>query len=69
MFDETLFKNSSDLDLVNYNLVRCNLEAFGKKVASRPGVLRTLVSFGLFSLEPFTRKLSFDVECKKRNLS
>jgi len=44
MFDETLFKNSSDLDLVNYNFVRCNLEAFGKKVASRPGVLRTLVS-------------------------
>ncbi len=40
MFDETLFKNSSDLDLVNYNLVRCNLEAFGKKVASQPGVLR-----------------------------
>jgi len=66
MFDETVFKNSSDLDLVDYNLVRCNLEAFGKKVASRPGVLRTLVSFGLFSLEP-SPKLLF--ECKKRNLS
>ena len=44
MFDETVFKSSSDLDLVNYNLVRCNLEAFGKKVASRPGVLRKPLS-------------------------
>ncbi len=35
---ETFIKKSSNIDLVNYNFVRCNLEAFGKKVASRPGV-------------------------------
>ncbi len=36
---ETVNKKSSNIDLVNYIFVRCNLEAFRKKVASRPGVV------------------------------
>ncbi len=36
---EPVNKKSSNIDLVNYNFVRCNLEAFGKKVASWPGVV------------------------------
>ena len=36
---EPVNKNSSNIDLVNYNFVCCSLEAFGKKVASRPGVV------------------------------
>ena len=39
VFGETINKKSSNIDLVNYNFVRCNLEAFGKKVASRLGVV------------------------------
>ena len=40
-----LTRVSSNIDLVNYNFVRCNLEAFGKKVTSRPGIeMNTLSS-------------------------
>ncbi len=41
---ETVNKKSSNVDLVNYNFVRCNLEAFGKKVASWPGVVTNPLS-------------------------
>ncbi len=41
---ETVNKKSSNVDLVNYNFVRCNLDAFGKKVASCPGFARKPVS-------------------------
>jgi hypothetical protein len=33
---ETVNKKSSNVDLVNYNFVRCNLEAFRKKVVTKP---------------------------------
>jgi hypothetical protein len=36
---ETVSKKSSNIDLVNYNFVCCNLDAFGQKVASHPGVV------------------------------
>ncbi len=36
---ETVNKKLSNVDLVDYNFVCCNLEAFGKKVASWPGVV------------------------------
>ena len=54
MFGETCIKNSSNIDLVNYNFVRCNLEAFGKKVASRPGVAMNSLSSRVSEFQSFT---------------
>ena len=45
MVGETVNKRSSNMDGVNYNFVRFNSEAFGKKVASQPGVAINSLSY------------------------